>query len=211
MIYLRKQSYLTQKIYHLWLTFYSLKPGYSRTRSEAWLMIPKHLCSADCLPQHYWPCRINWSSSSMHNLQNVAKCFPITHICFDFFPHMYILLIWGNACSQPGLLIINWAWWMLCLYHTVHISQGSIGHFQWCHLFDKRLYLWMTTMWPLSLTWITIILVWISNYIRHKDWGEIIYPLPNAYSKTVEVSDSSHNLLGIWLLTHAGNEVKSCC
>ena len=42
-------------------------------------------------------------------------------------------------------------------------------------------------LWPLLLTWITLIPAWISNYIHYKVWDEITYPFTNIKGTTVEV------------------------
>ena len=47
-----------------------------------------------------------------------------------------------------------------------------------------------------------------------KVWDEITYQFLNFNGRTVEVyewiSNSSHILLGMWLLIHAGIKVKPC-
>ena len=42
---------------------------------------------------------------------------------------------------------------------------------------------------------LTLISSWISNYIQHKVWGEIIYPFPNFNSAAVEVWEWRSNFI----------------
>ena len=50
------------------------------------------------------------------------------------------------------------------------------------------------------------------NYIHYEMWDEIIYPFQNFNGTTVEgwewISIWIPNLLGMWLLIHAGIKVK---
>ena len=68
---------------------------------------------------------------------------------------------------------------------------------------------------PRLLTRINCIvtLAGISNYIHWKVWCEITYPFPNFTGCSFEVwdwiSNSSHMLLGMWLLINAGIKVNS--
>ena len=48
---------------------------------------------------------------------------------------------------------------------------------------------------------LTLIPAWVSNHIHYKVWDEITY-----YGYVI----SSHALLGMWLLIHAGIKVKTC-
>ena len=62
---------------------------------------------------------------------------------------------------------------------------------------------------------LTEISSWISSYIHYKVWDEIFYPFPNFNSAAVSLFGnglviSSHTLLGMWLLIHAGIEVNLC-
>ena len=54
----------------------------------------------------------------------------------------------------------------------------------------------------------TLITAWISNDINHKVSDEITYPFSNFKGATIKIWNnliiSSHILLGMWLLIHAG-------
>ena len=63
------------------------------------------------------------------------------------------------------------------------------------------------------IPWLTII-VRMSNYTHCKIWDEITDLYSNFNGATVEVWNgkviSSHTLLGMWLLIHAGIKVNPC-
>ena len=56
--------------------------------------------------------------------------------------------------------------------------------------------------------------LWISNYTSYNVLHEITYPFPNYNSWAIEVWEWVSNfipqLLGMWLLIHAGINVKPC-
>ena len=59
---------------------------------------------------------------------------------------------------------------------------------------------------------LTLILVWISNYIHHKVSGEITHIFPNFNGCPIEVWEWINNFIshvtGMWLLIHAGIKVN---
>ena len=59
----------------------------------------------------------------------------------------------------------------------------------------------------------TLIPVWVCNYIHHKVWDKITEPLLNFNGAAVKVCEwiSSHTLLGVWLLIHAGLRLTYIC
>ena len=58
---------------------------------------------------------------------------------------------------------------------------------------------------PISLTKINLITAWISNHIHYNAWDEITYPFPATPWKFKNGKiTSSHTLLDMWLLIHAG-------
>ena len=61
---------------------------------------------------------------------------------------------------------------------------------------------------------ITLFLARVSNYIRYKELGVINYHLPTSTEVPLKFGNgfviSSHNLLDILLLIHAGIKVKPC-
>ena len=61
---------------------------------------------------------------------------------------------------------------------------------------------------------LTLIPVWISNYIHYKVWGEIADPFPNFNSVILKVGKGkvilSHTLLGMGLHIRAGFKFNSC-
>ena len=54
---------------------------------------------------------------------------------------------------------------------------------------------WTAHQGPLLRTWLTLILVWISNYIHYKVWYEVTHPFPNFNVCSVEVWDGSSNFI----------------
>ena len=52
------------------------------------------------------------------------------------------------------------------------------------------------------LTWLTLILEWISNHIHYKVWNEItyMYPFPNFHGATVEVWEWISNLISQFIM-----------
>ena len=74
-------------------------------------------------------------------------------------------------------------------------------------------------LWRLRFLWYTasrragenLIEAWISNCVYNTAWEDIIYPIPNFNSTTVEVWELINNFIphftGMWLIIHAG--VKS--
>ena len=82
---------------------------------------------------------------------------------------------------------------------TNHSKVGNHVYISWGPLYDYEL---------------SLIQAWISNHIYYKVWDEITYPFPNFNSVTIEVGNgeeiSSHTLLGVWLLIHAGIKVNQC-
>ena len=59
---------------------------------------------------------------------------------------------------------------------------------------------------------LTLIPVWMSNYICCKMFNDITYPFPNFSGATVEdwewMNDFIHISPGMWLLMHAGIKVN---
>ena len=49
--------------------------------------------------------------------------------------------------------------------------------------------------WPLLLTWLPLISVWMSNYSHYKLWNEITHPFPNFNGYTVEVWEWISNFI----------------
>ena len=54
----------------------------------------------------------------------------------------------------------------------------------------------------------------IGNYMASKVWTEIIHPFPNINGAATDIWNrqviSSHILLDLWLLIHAGIKVNPC-
>ena len=46
-----------------------------------------------------------------------------------------------------------------------------------------------------KLTWLNLMLAWISNYIAYKLWGELTYPFTNVNGTSIEIWEWASNLI----------------
>ena len=116
------------------------------------------------------------------------------------------------------ILVCKYIYWRLIYTHDntyIYCNAGSL------HMSPKwSLFLWTGCLiyesdlcWPgsqaLTNRWINFP-AWISNNIHYFVWDEITYPYPNFNGCTSDVWEviSSHILLGVWLLIHAGIKVN---
>ena len=74
------------------------------------------------------------------------------------------------------------------------------------------LYSILHTREPFHYHRLTLIQVWIGNYMHHKAWNKITYPFPNFNSAAVEIQDWISNftrtLLSMWLVINVVIDVN---
>ena len=109
---------------------------------------------------------------------------------------------WRPFCLGPNVLTTR-----ICVSADFvwHLDPWDVRYW-----FKTR---YITHIWPPLLTWIKFNAS-MNKKLHYKVWDEITYPFPNFNGATVYVwewiSNLNHSLLSMWLLRHAGVEVKSC-
>ena len=136
-------------------------------------------------------------------------CLLFWHFLSD--PHDY-----GSIYGQPAVICLTTSLaikYGLCLVlqSMGQVSWDLLGH--WMHHLDGLVQDSGNTSGPFYWHGLTLITVWISNYIRYQVWDEITYPFQNFNGGTVEVWELIINfnpyfILGMWSLIHGGIKVS---
>ena len=143
-----------------------------------------------------------------------------TNILWWFTGNIRHMPSWNNAVLCNCCLTTQSRYPNQC-WHAIKKVPRPSSHSQWREWHRKGIRYQLITLnithltflWPLLLTWINLIPAGINNYIRHKVWHEIAYPVPNFNRCTVEIFGkviSPHTLTGMWLFIHDGVKVKPC-
>ena len=79
-----------------------------------------------------------------------------------------------------------------------------LGPIEWNWVLTLNKYCSFNFCCPFYQHWLKLIPAWISYYTQYNFWDEIIYPFPKFNGTGMDKLLSSHTLLGMWLLIHAG-------
>ena len=123
--------------------------------------------------------------------RNKPQSTHLINICRNYWNNYY-KIVYENTFYHKRLF--KSSWWRCVMAFQCHLSFRS---------------LWKTTPGgPFYKHGLTLIPAWISNYINYKVWDKITYPPSNFNVQPLKLRNgkvmSFHNLLGMWLLIHAG-------
>ena len=143
------------------------------------------------------------------------------HLRGKYFHLMTSSWAWNLGSRPLAGAVVMWAQWcpipipymhVLINLQTVYkfISKSALEVL--CELFNSHIFAFWE---PFYQHGFSLIPAMTSDYTNNKVWSEITtYPFPNFNGATVEVweliDNSSHTLLCMWLLIHAGIKVNPC-